>query len=299
MYLTVYSLAIVSHGPTMGTVFAGASGKVFRSSDAGATWIELNTGMLEYANVTSIAISPTGYIFVGTDPPNIFRSTNNGDTWTQLNIDYTTRNGYKIAVSPIGHIFASANPDSILHSTNNGDSWTKGYINFQMGEAYIVINSQGYIFVANSQSGVIRSTNNGDTWNNLSSGLSNRGVLSLALASDGFIYAGTNGSGVFRSSWSTPVEKNHTITSSISLDQNYPNPFFHNTTIQFSLPTSGHVILKVYDMLEKEIETVVSGYREAGKYSVELNADNKPSGIYLCRLTAGKNSVTKTIMFVK
>lgn len=87
-----------------------------------------------------------------------------------------------------------------------------------------------------------------------------------------------------------PSEENMEVSStldvpeSIYLTQNYPNPFNPETSIRFGLPRDGHVSLKVYDTLGREIATLVDEARSAGDHSVSWDASRVPSGVYFCRL---------------
>ncbi len=81
------------------------------------------------------------------------------------------------------------------------------------------------------------------------------------------------------------------------LYQNYPNPFNPKTNIVYQLSTASYVVLKIYDLLGREIETLVDGLHETGSQSVEWNAEDFPSGIYFYRLTVtdgDKTSYTQT-----
>ncbi len=83
------------------------------------------------------------------------------------------------------------------------------------------------------------------------------------------------------------------------LNQNYPNPFNPTTTIQYSLPEGSFVTLKVYDLLGREMRTLVNQRQSAGTKSVEFDAGSLPSGLYLYRLQAGSFKATKKIILIK
>lgn len=104
----------------------------------------------------------------------------------------------------------------------------------------------------------------------------------------------------------TPVgiTSNSTIINSYELMQNYPNPFNPNTIISFNIPVSGNVSLKVYDMLGREVKSLVNNFVNAGSYSVDFNGSNFASGIYFYKLeTQGTNGQkfvsTKRMVLVK
>lgn len=83
------------------------------------------------------------------------------------------------------------------------------------------------------------------------------------------------------------------------LAQNYPNPFNPNTSIHFSIPKSGKVSFKVYDIRGREVAVYYNGYLEAGKYNVEFDGSELSSGIYLYTLTAGDFVETKKMILTK
>lgn len=78
--------------------------------------------------------------------------------------------------------------------------------------------------------------------------------------------------------------KKQIIPIEFALDQNYPNPFNPVTTIDYDLPGFGSVKLKIYDMLGREVRTLVNTRQEAGRYKVNFDATSLASGIYLYRL---------------
>lgn len=107
-----------------------------------------------------------------------------------------------------------------------------------------------------------------------------------------------------KASGTTGVDKPD-IPNTLALEQNYPNPFsagsFGNpsTSISFSLPVSGKVSLKVYNLLGNEITTLVNGYHDAANYTVIWNAEKIPSGIYLYKLEFNGSSITRRMTLLK
>ncbi|MBZ0204204.1 MAG: T9SS type A sorting domain-containing protein [Ignavibacteria bacterium] len=90
-----------------------------------------------------------------------------------------------------------------------------------------------------------------------------------------------------------------TIPKSYELSQNYPNPFNPSTTIEYSIPNNAEVTLKIYDILGKEVATLVNEFKSTGTYIVNWNASNYSSGPYFYRLTAGDYTQTKKMFLVK
>jgi hypothetical protein len=89
------------------------------------------------------------------------------------------------------------------------------------------------------------------------------------------------------------------IPENYSLLQNYPNPFNPSTVISYQLPVSGNVTLKVYDVLGKEVATLVDEYNQAGSYEVEFNAAELSTGIYFYELQTGNFNKTMKMILVK
>lgn len=85
-----------------------------------------------------------------------------------------------------------------------------------------------------------------------------------------------------------------------TLGQNYPNPFNPSTNIQFTLPQPANVTLKVYDVLGKEVATLVNGNVSAGVHTVRFEArSNMSSGVYFYRLETPDMRVTRKLMLIK
>jgi serine protease len=91
----------------------------------------------------------------------------------------------------------------------------------------------------------------------------------------------------------------NSIPATTQLIGNYPNPFNPTTTISYDLSEDVHVILKIYDILGREVMTLVNENQTAGRKSVELFAINLESGFYLYRLEAGKYTEMKKMLLIK
>jgi hypothetical protein len=102
----------------------------------------------------------------------------------------------------------------------------------------------------------------------------------------------------------TGVEANGAMPTEYNLSQNYPNPFNPTTSMEFTMITAGAAKLVVYDILGSEVRTLVNAARNSGTHTVTWdgrdNAGNEvTSGMYFYRLTAGGNSWTRKMMFLK
>ncbi len=89
------------------------------------------------------------------------------------------------------------------------------------------------------------------------------------------------------------------IPSKYELSQNYPNPFNPTTKINFAIPKQGLVTMKIYDVLGREVRTLVNEVKQAGNYTVDFNAAEFASGVYFYKLTSGDFSDIKRMILVK
>jgi len=270
---------------------------VYRSSNNGETWDR--TGLTD-GYIKTLVINSNGHIFasVSSGPwvyRGLFRSADDGNSWINI-LDSTVVN--EIAINENGNILAGIN-NSVFRSNDNGENWTQLFsVSALINE--MVFNSNGNLFIATNGAGVFRDSIQ------INDGLTDLNVLSLAVNSGGYIFAGTNNSGVFRSTQSTtPVKEIFKVfPSSFELYQNYPNPFNPSTTISWQSPISIWQTLKIYDLLGREVATLVNEYKPAGRYEVEFNGNsyegkNLSSGVYFYWLQAGEFTYTKKLILMK
>jgi hypothetical protein len=97
----------------------------------------------------------------------------------------------------------------------------------------------------------------------------------------------------------TEVQTPNALPVNFELDQNYPNPFNPSTIIKYSIPANSFVQIRVYDVIGREVSTLVKAQMNAGTYNVTFNADNMPSGIYFYRIEAGNFIQTRKMILLK
>jgi len=97
----------------------------------------------------------------------------------------------------------------------------------------------------------------------------------------------------------TSVDDGINAINTYSLSQNYPNPFNPSTKIKYSIPETGYVKLKVFDILGNEVATLVNEEKAPGNYTAVLNASSFASGVYIYRLQAGSFMKTRKMILVK
>jgi Secretion system C-terminal sorting domain len=97
----------------------------------------------------------------------------------------------------------------------------------------------------------------------------------------------------------TDIKNVCNLPTSYSLMQNYPNPFNPTTTINFSVPKTSYVTIKIYDVLGREVAMIVNENKLTGNYSVQFNASKLVSGVYFYKMQAGDFSQTKKLILVK
>jgi photosystem II stability/assembly factor-like uncharacterized protein len=175
------------------------------------------------------------------------------------------------------------------------------YYNEIISNMHVVNSQKAFIVGGAVGSGKIFRTIDGGTTLELQQGTQNAmyGIWMVnentgyAVGMGGLIYKTTNGgvTGI------TPI--NNSVPDKFSLSQNYPNPFNPTTIIRFKIKDSRFVTLKVYNILGKEIESLVNEKQSPGIYEVKWNGANYPSGIYFYRLQVGDYTETKKMILVK
>jgi photosystem II stability/assembly factor-like uncharacterized protein len=271
-------------------IITGSNNGIWLSSNNGIFWLPAN---LSYA-VNSLAVNGNN-VFAGT-VASVWSSTDNGNYWSENTLHYSI---YSFTYG--GNKIIAGTSNNVYYSTNNGTNWTQtASINRTI---YSLATINNNIFAGTFNNGVYFSSNNGSNWILINQGLgSNPYVMSLLIANN-YIFTGTGGQSV----WRRPLSEigigiksiSSEVPSSFSLSQNYPNPFNPSSIIKFKIKDSRFVTLIVYDILGKEVVTLVNEKLAPGTYEATFAGSNLTSGVYFYRLTTDGFSDTKRMILLK
>ncbi len=247
-------------------------------------------------------------IWFGTTKGRVYRSTDRGHHWqvSRTSLDTNAvinslafKDGKKgLAVSSIDGNTFTITTNKMARTTDGGVTWTTIPAPTKPSAAAITFvpgTNDSYVLVSPTGPGAIPGsayTNDGGiTWTVIDT-IPYQSVAFIAPNigwAGGDIITPTHGR-MYR--WTGTVLKVLKPESDQSpyyfeLNQNYPNPFNPATTIEFALPKSAFVTLKVYNLLGEEVATLVTEQRAAGMHKINWNARDLVSGVYLYRLEAG------------
>jgi hypothetical protein len=244
----------------------------------------------------------------------MYRSTDGGDTWT-LYGSHVNLTGVSFWNIDTGYVIGWRRPPPYLdenlrfgRTTDGGQTWTwyeelYGLPNVPSLQE-ILAASGTTAYVVGNLGRVWKTTNVGTSWEHISPPTTNSLFGESFLDANNGIVVGGGGT-ILRTStggttWVEAEPASQTlILDRFSLGQNYPNPFNPETKIGFGVSGSGFVSLKVFDVLGREVATLVNEEMRAGRYERTLNANGLSSGIYFYRLRAGSFVETKKLVVLK
>jgi len=269
-------------------LYALADNFVYISEDYGGNWFKsYPSDSLHQIYLHKISRSPNGSLFLADSYKGVYRSTDNGTSWLVTNSGIGYNNGRSIAVNSDGVVFFGADHDTTIYkSFDNGDTWKSGNHIFtgDYSDMDIQFDSNNNV-VINSYYYVSVSKDLGECWESLHSGsdaicITDKNTIILA-----------NKFKLYQSDYLvTAIESDEPkYPQEYILSQNYPNPFNPTTIINYELPNASNVKLIVYDVLGREVETLVNKTQHPGKHSVTFDASGLASGVYYYKIKTGTN----------
>ncbi|MCX7833727.1 MAG: YCF48-related protein [Ignavibacteria bacterium] len=275
----------------------GNDSTIFKTTNGGVNWFKQKFGTItgnENSVFSACMIDAnTGWLI--NSKPRPWKTTNGGLTWdsTALGDNYLAGSLYDIKMLNAFTGYCVGSNNRVYRTTNGGATpwsnvsfssttvltlYTCEFINALEG---VVLGTYGYAYYT---------TNGGVTWINKTVSSGTNDIYGSFITQDGKVFAvSLINANIFKNSNLISVGINNNfqnLPNKFILEQNYPNPFNNSTVITYHIPYRTKVVLKVYNILGKEITTLVNAEQDAGKYNIYFNANNLSSGIYFYKLQA-------------
>lgn len=301
--VTNYHLKDVVFIDSLVGIIVGTFGTILKTTDGGMNWNQKPGGDdyylygVDFADEKNgVAVGDYGWWSSGI----ILRTSDGGETWTKEIDYYPTQNTSLFSISYCNNKKGIAVGNGVLSTTDGGQTWNRIYGGKWKSVSCFDINN----FMAVGVSEILCTKDGGSTWNqdNYGNGTSFNSVFYTD--TNDIIIAGANGT-ILRTTTGGIIsavdekQKTNILSGNFTLSQNYPNPFNPTTTISYQLPVTSNVKLKVYDILGREVATLVNEEKPAGSYEVEFNGSGLSSGIYFYQLKAGNFIQTKKFVLMK
>ena len=297
---TTENLQAVTFFDSDSGIAVGDNGAILLTTDGGVTWNNHSAGNYSLYDVEVI----DGQTWMACGLLALLRSTDGGRNWNEVTIPGSNT----IFLKSIS--FADANTGfavgslEFFRTTDGGLSWDSVYA---VSQAFDEVRS---VFCINdtlatavgtygANAGVVfGTTDKGNTWQfSASFGVSKLEAVDFVNTVFGWA-VGYSGA-ILHTPTITGVADENIGPDFYYLSQNYPNPFNPSTNIRFQIPKLSFVNLKVYDVLGREVESLINEEKSAGSYEVEFNSNNLTSGIYFYKIQAGEFSQTKKMILLK
>jgi photosystem II stability/assembly factor-like uncharacterized protein len=288
------------------TIFAGGLYGLQKSSDLGESWTEIPIPS-SYHTLDQLSVENNdSLIFIGLDrgvdwnrERTLISSFDGGQTWQDHNLKSNS-----ILIYPhSSNIIFCGTTNSLYKSTNYGANWSN--LNVFDTSLYIhkiAIYKGAYIFLG-TESGIYFSKDIGSSWKKVSEDLLYTNIIDIDFLDypKPTIVISSKGGGIQKKYIDdiTSVQNIKNIPNEFSLSNNYPNPFNASTRIYYSIPFPSNVSIKVFDILGREIKTLLDERKAQGKYRLDINLSDYPSGVYFIKMTSKEYFRIKKILLLK
>jgi photosystem II stability/assembly factor-like uncharacterized protein len=280
---------------------AGDSGCVAVTFDSGKTWNAdiLDSGRYDFYG---LAISNNNNALVVGEKGSIYFTTVAGIYWEQRFANVTT-NLYAVKNYSDPGFFVVGDSGTVVTTSDNGITWNNISIPTSTKLKDLFVLDANNIYVV-GEGGKIYYTNNGGTnWYSQYSADSHD-LNAITFVDSAYGIAVGNDATVLKTTEAGTLtgfkEPLVSIPTEFKLYQNYPNPFNPSTIINYQLPNDNFVTLRIYDILGREVQTLVNEFKKAGKYSLDFDGSNLASGVYFYKLQIGNQfAQTKKLMLLR
>jgi photosystem II stability/assembly factor-like uncharacterized protein len=335
-----WAWSIAIHPTNPETLFVGQTGwlvrDLYRSSNGGSTWENLQV-MNSIGSAQQIKFNSTNanVMYLCAADIGFHKSTNSGQTWLSMNT------GLKISevplVSPVLSVEINIGTENVLYvaqgaagksiggvlkSTDGGEHWfaidsALALMDFNLDVQdicfspndqnllYASLESQGQIYTSTySAGGLYITLNDGVSWKRVFNGASQE--IKFDLHNSNQLYLATK-AGIFLANENEILSAKKIdclYPNEITLYQNYPNPFNPRTTIRYAVKHSGNVMIRLFNILGKEVRQYQRGISQPGEYEIQWdgkdeNGQDVSSGVYFYRLETPYLAMTKKLLLLR
>ena len=276
------------------TGYIGGRDYILKTTNGGDSWNEYYLGSFGEINDIFFIDSLMGWA-VGY-PTIILKTTDGGSTWNTITYETDFRNYRNVLFLNHNVGFITGLENDLLKSTDGGLTWFETV--YPADDIMFADSINGWLLGSN---GMYRTTNSGISWQFIAEAPTNFHLTEMEAKSNKYFWvAGANGIILkYTDSTLTTIQESPYLIRDYHLLQNYPNPFNPSTKIKYSIPQQSNVLIKVFDILGNEIETLINEEKPAGTYELTWNAANLPSGVYFYQLRAGGFIQTKKMLLLK
>lgn len=281
---------------------------ILKTTNRGMSWVNQYADTMKPFYSVFFINSNTGWI----TGYSTLKTTNGGVDWV-IKVSKTNRRSVSFADLNTGWVVGGSY--TLNKSTDGGETWGAHDLFIDEGDSppatftcvnFINVNT-GWYTVSHSFGGrIIMTTNSGLNWINDYPTTRNRRLYGVFARSTNYAWAvGQNGTILRRTVITGNTNNGSAIPLTYSLSQNYPNPFNPSTKIRFSIPPSKgargmtNIKLIVYDILGRQVSTLINSQLQPGAYEVEFNGTDFPSGVYFYKLVADDFTETKKMIMLK
>ncbi|MBK8551197.1 MAG: T9SS type A sorting domain-containing protein [Ignavibacteria bacterium] len=280
----------------------GDYGSIYRTNNSGVSWYSQYSNNNIYLYGVHFVNSNIGTAVGSGQGGAILHTTNGGGQWNTQSLGVSSyRNLYDVFLIDENIGFIIGDSHYLYKTTNGGINWISSIplYNVKLNEIKFSDNNNGIIV---GDGGLfLKTTNQGLNWNSINTG-TDQNIYGFSFIDNNVgTIVGSNLS-ILKTTTGGLVDVNLTssiIPQSFYLYQNYPNPFNPKTKIKFEIPNLSNVKLTIFDMLGKEIKTLIDMSLHAGVYDSEWDGSNFPSGIYFYRLLTNEFAETKKMILLK
>ena len=300
----VHAIEFSSNNPSV--IFAGGLNGFHKSNDLGDGWTKIILPN-NYHTIDHMSVGKNdSLIFLGLDrgidwdrKRTLLSSTDSGETW----YDYNISSNSVLIVPNFPNIILCGTSSTLFRSTDSGLTWYQ--INV-VDESIYIHSIKCYknklIFIGTNQ-GVFYSNDAGLSWLKLGDDLLHNNVLDISFTEVPIpsIIIGTQGGGVYKKNIDciTNIDKEVLSNKSYELSNNYPNPFNASTIINYTIPNQSHVLIKIFDILCREIKILVNEIKSEGNYKLHIELNELPSSVYFVKMISGNFYETRKIILMK